>query len=209
MEGLKKDENPVLKFVLVGESGVGKSSLLLRFVDDVFSASFIATIGIDFKIKTVTLKTQAGVEKQVKIQVWDTAGQERFRTITSAFYNGAEAIIIVYDVTDKQSFNRLEHWMEEIDKRVRLDPVRIVVGNKCDRAQERKVGEMEGKEYAHKRGYEFWETSSLTGKNVHELFMRAAQKVFEQKSGEIPQVLKLEETKGGEEQEVVKKKDCC
>jgi small GTP-binding protein len=94
MEGLKKDETPVLKFVLVGESGVGKSSLLLRFVDDVFSASFIATIGIDFKIKTVTLKTQAGVEKQVKIQVWDTAGQERFRTITSAFYNGAEAIII-------------------------------------------------------------------------------------------------------------------
>lgn len=199
----------ILKFVLVGESGVGKSCLLLRFVDDVFSASFTATIGIDFKVKVITLISNQEVEEKVKVQVWDTAGQERFRTITNAYYNGAEAILVAYDVTNRESFNRLEYWMDEIEKRSRLDPVRVVVANKTDAPPgERKVTQADGQTYANKRGYEYFETSSLTGKGVHEMFKSVAQKVFNKKGeakSEETLVIKMESEKRVEK----KDKSCC
>merc|ERR1712159_656276 len=96
----------LFKLLLIGDSGVGKSCLLFRFADDTYQESYISTIGVDFKIRTVELEG-----KTIKLQIWDTAGQERFRTITSSYYRGAHGIIVVYDVTDQESFNNVKTWL--------------------------------------------------------------------------------------------------
>jgi Ras-related protein Rab-8A len=117
----------LVKLLLIGDSGVGKSCLLLRFSDDSFTTSFITTIGIDFKIRTIE---QEG--KRLKLQIWDTAGQERFRTITTAYYRGAMGILLVYDVTDEQSFNNIRNWMRQIQQHASDNVNKVLIGNKCD-----------------------------------------------------------------------------
>lgn len=107
--------------------GVGKSCLLLRYSDDSFTSSFITTIGIDFKIKSILID-----ESKVKLQIWDTAGQERFRTITTAYYRGAMGILLVYDVTDENSFKNVGNWMKQIEQNAADNVNKILVGNKCD-----------------------------------------------------------------------------
>jgi Ras-related protein Rab-8A len=112
---------------MIGDSGVGKSCLLLRFSDDSFTTSFITTIGIDFKIKTIELDG-----KRIKLQIWDTAGQERFRTITTAYYRGAMGILLVYDITDEHSFMNINNWMQNIEQHASDTVNKILIGNKCD-----------------------------------------------------------------------------
>lgn len=107
--------------------GVGKSCLLLRYSDDSFTSSFITTIGIDFKIKSITIG-----ESKVKLQIWDTAGQERFRTITTAYYRGAMGILLVYDVAEESSFSNVRNWMRQIEQNAAENVNRILIGNKCD-----------------------------------------------------------------------------
>jgi len=101
----------LIKLLIIGDSGVGKSCMLLRFVDDSYTSSFITTIGIDFKIKTIELDG-----KRVKLQIWDTAGQERFRTITTAYYRGAMGLLLVYDVTNDDSFRNVTNWSRNVDQ---------------------------------------------------------------------------------------------
>lgn len=204
MEGLSKEIR--LKFVLVGDSGTGKSSVLRRFVDDTFSPSFMTTIGIDFKVKEIKVN-----DTMVKVQVWDTAGQERFKTITNAYYNGADAILVVYSVTDKDSFNHLSYWIDEVDKRARTDAIVVIVGNKCDEAEARCVAKEDAQDYATKRAYGFWETSAKDGSHVNELFMSVAEGVFKSKGFEKgvqhnpqqPIILK------SQDDVIIKKKGCC
>ncbi|CAL5322901.1 unnamed protein product [Camellia sinensis] len=124
----------LFKLLLIGDSGVGKSCLLLRFADDSYLDSYISTIGVDFKIRTVE---QDG--KTIKLQIWDTAGQERFRTITSSYYRGAHGIIIVYDITDQESFNNVKQWLNEIDRYASENVNKLLVGNKCDLTDNRAV----------------------------------------------------------------------
>ncbi|KAG0454929.1 hypothetical protein HPP92_023851 [Vanilla planifolia] len=113
----------LFKLLLIGDSGVGKSCLLLRFADDSYLESYISTIGVDFKIRTVE---QDG--KTIKLQIWDTAGQERFRTITSSYYRGAHGIIVVYDVTEQESFNNVKQWLSEIDRYATENVNKLLVG---------------------------------------------------------------------------------
>ena len=118
--------------------GVGKSCLLLRYSDDSFTSSFITTIGIDFKIKSILID-----ESKVKLQIWDTAGQERFRTITTAYYRGAMGILLVYDVSDEASFANVRNWMRQIDQNAAENVNRILIGNKCDVDPSERVGSMQ------------------------------------------------------------------
>ncbi|XP_028565672.1 ras-related protein Rab-35 isoform X2 [Lacerta agilis] len=108
---MARDYDHLFKLLIIGDSGVGKSSLLLRFADNTFSGSYITTIGVDFKIRTVEINGE-----KVKLQIWDTAGQERFRTITSTYYRGTHGVIVVYDVTSAESFVNVKRWLHEINQ---------------------------------------------------------------------------------------------
>jgi len=155
----------LFKLLLIGDSGVGKSSLLLRFTDNTFTENYTSTIGVDFKIRTVTLDG-----KSIKLQIWDTAGQERFRTITSSYYRGAHGIIIVYDITDKASFTNVKQWMGEIDRYANTNVKKLLIGNKAD-ADQKAVTFAEGNEYAASLGLSFKETSAKTAVGVEEAFL--------------------------------------
>jgi len=164
----------LFKLLLIGDSGVGKSSLLLRFSDNTFSDSFIATIGVDFKIKTMDINGS-----QVKLQIWDTAGQERFRTITSSYYRGAHGIIVVYDVTNPDSFQNVRKWLQEINRYASENVQKILVGNKCDLVSERKVSYEDAKELADELSVMFLETSAKNATNVNIAFEQMAKKIKE------------------------------
>lgn len=165
-----KQYDHLIKLLLIGDSGVGKSCLLLRFSDDTFTTSFITTIGIDFKIRTIELDG-----KKIKLQIWDTAGQERFRTITTAYYRGAMGILLVYDVTDEASFLNIRNWMRHIEDHAADNVNKILLGNKCDLAEKRVVEEKRGRELADEYGIEFLETSAKSNQNVEEAFYLIAR----------------------------------
>ena len=133
----------LFKMLLIGNSGVGKSCLLVRYAENSFNENFFNTIGVDFKIKTISLDNQ-----NIKLQIWDTAGQERFRTLTASYYRGAHGIIVVYDVTDRDTFENVRQWMQEIDKFATDNVCKVIVGNKCDLDDSRKVSTEEGEELA-------------------------------------------------------------
>ena len=155
----------IFKVLLLGNSDVGKSSLLLRYVDSVWNDAFVPTIGVDFKVKTLTIN-----EKKVKMQIWDTAGQERFRTVVATYFRGAHGILLLYDVTNKDSFKNLESWLIEIEKNAKEKVLKILIGNKCDLTDDREITSDEGKAFALRNGMEFMETSAKMNTNVTEAF---------------------------------------
>jgi Ras-related protein Rab-1A len=165
------------KILLIGDSGVGKSCLLLRFADDSYTETHISTIGVDFKIKTLQIDG-----KTVKLQIWDTAGQERFRTITSSYYRGAQGIILVYDCTDKETFNNVKQWMGEIDRYACENVNKLLVGNKCDLISEKTVDSNAAKEFADSYDIPFIETSAKTAQNVDNAFIQMATAIKERMS---------------------------
>eukprot|EP01095_Lingulamoeba_sp_RSL-Kostka_P006577 TRINITY_DN2070_c1_g2_i2.p1 TRINITY_DN2070_c1_g2~~TRINITY_DN2070_c1_g2_i2.p1 ORF type:complete len:212 (-),score=59.27 TRINITY_DN2070_c1_g2_i2:93-728(-) len=155
----------LFKLLLIGDSGVGKSCLLLRFADDCYSESYISTIGVDFKIRTIEMNG-----KTIKLQIWDTAGQERFRTITSSYYRGSHAIVVVYDVTDKKSFTNVKSWLGEIQRYASENVNKLIVGNKCDNVEERVVDYDEAEEFCKSIGVDYVETSAKQSINVEKMF---------------------------------------
>lgn len=150
--------------------------LVLFLQDDAFTESYISTIGVDFRFRTVKID-----KKTVKLQIWDTAGQERFRTITSAYYRGADGIIMVYDVTSTESFDHVNDWLKEVNRYAAEGTVKLLVGNKSDRTSDKVVTEESAKEFADELGIPFLETSAKSAKNVEEAFLTMAGELIRQR----------------------------
>jgi Ras-related protein Rab-1A len=163
------DYDYLFKVLIIGNSGVGKSCLLLRFAENMFSDNYISTIGVDYKIRKIDREG-----KSIKLQIWDTAGQERFRTITKSDYRGSNGIVVVHDMTDRQSFDQVQHWMGEIDSHASADVCRLLVGNKADLKDKRAVKSDEGAALARQYGIPFLETSAKDSSNVENMFMTMA-----------------------------------
>ena len=155
-----------MKLLMIGDSGVGKTCLLLRYANDSFSPTFITTIGIDFKIKNIDIDG-----KRVKLQIWDTAGQERFRTITTSYFRGAQGILLLYDVTDRRSFESIRNWVSQIQQHADVNVNKILVGNKCDMLDEKVVSTEEGQKLAREFGMDFFECSAKNNINVEPAFV--------------------------------------
>jgi len=161
-----------IKLLMIGDSGVGKTCLLLRYANDSFSPTFITTIGIDFKIKNIPLEG-----KRIKLQIWDTAGQERFRTITTSYFRGAQGILLVYDVTDRQTFMSIRNWVSQIQMHADMHVNKILIGNKCDMTDLRTVSHDEGEALAKEYNIHFFETSAKQDINVEKAFVTIATDV--------------------------------
>lgn len=161
----------LFKILLIGDSGVGKTSLLFRYVEDVFNPEFQSTIGVDFKICTLSVDG-----REVKMQLWDTAGQDRFRNIVASYYRGAHGIVLVYDVASTASFENLQNWMEEAKRHLDENVPRLLVGNKIDTARE--VSTETGEAFARTHSMGFIETSAKSAVNVRELFEQMVRSIL-------------------------------
>lgn len=178
----KKTYDLLFKLLLIGDSGVGKTSILFRYSDDAFNTTFISTIGIDFKIKTIDLKG-----KKIKLQIWDTAGQERFHTITTSYYRGAMGIILVYDITNARSFDNIAKWLRNIDEHANEDVEKMIIGNKCDMESKRVISKERGEAIAEKHNIRFFETSAKDSTNVEKAFTELATAILnKQMAGKEP-----------------------
>jgi len=162
---ISQDYDYLFKVLLLGDTDVGKSSLILRYTEETFNSKLVNSIGVDFKMKKKEIDG-----KIIKVQIWDTAGHERFRSITYSYYRGANAIIIVFDITDKKSFLSITEWLKQIEKHAKENVFKFLVGNKSDLSEERKVTYEEAKEYADEHDLPYIETSAKEGININELF---------------------------------------
>ncbi|KAH7829144.1 Rab1L1, Rab1-like protein [Monocercomonoides exilis] len=159
------EEKYEFKVVIVGNARVGKTSMLLRLTDGIYSDSTPATIGVEYKSFSFMID-----DIEVKLNIWDTAGQERFRALTAQYYKGADGIIIVYDCSDLISFEKIQDWLEEVDKNIDDDPCILLVGNKCDLIATRQVYEVQAKRFAEEHGLYFIETSAKLDTNIYDTF---------------------------------------
>lgn len=169
----KKTYDLLFKLLLIGDSGVGKTCILFRFSDDAFNTTFISTIGIDFKIKTIELGG-----KKIKLQIWDTAGQERFHTITTSYYRGAMGIMLVYDITNAKSFENISKWLRNIDEHASEDVERMLLGNKCDMEDKRVVPKEKGEQISREHNIRFFETSAKSNINIEKAFFTLAEDIL-------------------------------
>ena len=202
-----EDYEFIFKVLLLGNSNVGKSSLFLRFVDDIWNDTFVPTIGVDFKIKTFDID-----EKKIKMQIWDTAGQERFKNIIASYYRGAHGILLIYDVTDKDSFKNLSNWLIEIEKNASKNVLKVLIGNKTDLEDKRVITYNQGKEFADTYGLKFIETSAKKNLNVTEAFETLGRELMQ--ASEDKKITKQRQNKKisvakAQDLDIEKKKGCC
>ena len=164
----------IFRYIIVGDSNVGKSCLLLQFTDNKFRQNHEATIGVEFGGKTIEINN-----KKIKIQIWDTAGQEIYQAITRGYYKGATGAFVVYDITRKETFEHVEKWLEDVRTNASKDIQVILIGNKKDLESERIISFDEGSALAEKHNILFLETSAKTSFNVKEAFVKSAEKILE------------------------------
>ena len=192
-----EEEPPLYKILLLGDSTVGKTCFLLRYTDDTFLDLHMATIGLDYRLKTMILDDQ----KIVKVQLWDTAGQDKFRAITRNYYKGARGIILIYDITNIKSYDNIKKWINEIKEEISENVTIVLIGNKIDNEKERKISKEQGEKLANDYNVSFFETSAKTGQGVNESVFYLVQKILESD----PEVKK----RGKSIKFKNKKKKCC
>ena len=199
-EQISYDEK--IKLMVIGETRVGKTSLIKKYTKDVFGGTYLTTVGIDFQEKIIHVE-----DKTVKLQIWDTAGQERFRNIAKSYFHTSDGFLLVYDITVKDSFEKLNYWYEQIKLNAPANTICIVAGNKCDLEEKRQVDKNEGDNFAKKYNLNFYETSAKEGNNVNV--------VFEVLSTEIIKDIKKNGHRNKRSSQVLKKntktkkKSCC
>jgi len=180
----EEDNDYLFKIVIIGDSSVGKSNLLVRFTRNEFNEKSKATIGVDFGTKSVEING-----KVVTAQCWDTAGQERFRAVTSGYYRGAVGAMIVYDVTSKVTFKNVTRWLNELREMADPDILIMMVGNKCDLEQQREVATQEAASFAEANKISFLETSALNGQNVTQAFETLLSEIYNMVSKKKPPII--------------------
>ena len=162
----------LLKYIIIGDSAVGKSNILLRYIHDRFNEEFHSTIGVEFGAKNLQID-----DKIYRIQIWDTAGQETFRSITRAYYKNSVCACVVYDISNRTTFDNIKSWVEDCKKLSPKTVLMILVGNKIDLEDKREVTYDEGSIFAQKNGMIFFECSAKTGKNIEQIFMESTKEV--------------------------------
>ena len=156
----------IIKIVTLGDSMVGKTSIVYRYFENKFNESQLSTIGIDFKTKYIKVR-----DASVKVLIWDTAGQEKFRNIAKQYYQGANGVLLVFDVSDRKSFERIGYWLNEIKENNKIDSMYVViVANKIDLVEKRIISREEAEKYAEKNNISYFEVSAKTGEGVAEMF---------------------------------------
>ena len=174
----------VYKVLLLGDSTVGKTCFLLRYCDKTFEDAHLTTVGLDYRLKSMVLKNG----KNVKLQIWDTAGQDRFRAITKNYYKGANGIILIYDVTNFQSYENVKNWIAQIKESASQNVIVYLVGNKIDvKEEDRCVKTEDGKKIAEEFNLPFFESSAKLGININEIFEKIVEKIDEVYSKLEPQ----------------------
>ena len=173
---MSSEPTHTFKILTIGESGVGKTCILRRFVENKFLKSHLATIGIDFRTKVLHV-----CGKDIKLKIWDTAGQERYHNITSQIFKGADGIILVYDVNDEISFSKIKDWIEQIMSNISQEEISLVLlGNKCD-IEERAITKERGQEMADSLKVNYYETSALNGTGINEAFEGLTREIMKKK----------------------------
>nr|ABD65429.1 Rab2 [Suberites domuncula] len=163
----------LFKYIIIGDTGVGKSCLLLQFTDKRFQPVHDLTIGVEFGARMINIEG-----KQIKLQIWDTAGQESFRSITRSYYRGAAGALLVYDITRRETFDHLTTWLEDARQHSSSNMVIMLIGNKSDLDAKREVKSEEGLAFAKEHGLVFMETSAKTAANVEEAFINTAKEIY-------------------------------
>ena len=161
----------VYKVLLLGDTNVGKTCFLFKYTDNIFHENHIATIGLDYRVKKIKLKNG----KEISLQIWDTAGQDRFRAITKNYYKGAHGIVLIYDITNNQTFENVSKWVNQIHEEVSLNVVIFLAGNKIDLEEKREISYEIGEKLAKELGCTFFEASAKTGVNIDEIFNELAE----------------------------------
>ena len=168
------DFNYLLKYIIIGDSAVGKSNILTQYVYEKFSEEFQSTLGVEFAAKNAVIDN-----KVYRIQIWDTAGAESFRSITRAYYKNSVCAFIVYDITKRETFENVQVWLDDIKNQCPQTVLLVLVGNKLDLENERQISYEEGESFAQKNNMYFFETSAKTGVNIENLFLKTVETINE------------------------------
>lgn len=200
---IKSDFDFLIKMALLGDSSVGKSNMVLRFTDDVFSLNMSTTIGYDYKSRNIVIS-----KKTAKLQIWDTAGQERYMSLCKSIYQKVDGVMLVYDITQLETFQNIKKWIDVI-KGFNDNLPMMLVGNKIDKEEERIISVEDGKNLANEYGMQFIETSALSGNNIEKAFVDFGKEILEYLKNKMNLTSNIFSIASNRKNKDKNKKKCC